>query len=97
MPLITPDPFAGAPGVAPLSPSAAAIEIAAADLRIPAAEIQVTAVEAVDWNDSSLGCPRSGMMYAQVITPGYRVTVLAGGKTYQVHMDTNGYGLICNR
>ncbi len=45
-------------------------------------------VEAVTWGDTSLGCPQPGMMYAQVMTPGWRVTVehAREGKRYDVHM-----------
>ena len=37
------------------------------------ADIRVTLVQRVEWRDSSLGCPKPGAMYMQVITPGYRV------------------------
>jgi len=32
-------------------------------------------VEAVDWLDSSLGCPKIGEVYAQVVTLGYNVNI----------------------
>ncbi|MDH7485450.1 MAG: hypothetical protein QHJ81_04145 [Anaerolineae bacterium] len=50
-------------------------------------EIEVQSVEAVEWPDTSLGCPQPGMMYAQVITPGYRILLRAGGQTYEYHSD----------
>jgi len=50
-------------------------------------EIEVQSVEAVEWPDASLGCPQPGMMYAQVITPGYRILLRAGGQTYEYHSD----------
>jgi len=50
-------------------------------------EIEVVMVEAVEWPDASLGCPQPGMMYAQVITPGYRILLRAGDKTYEYHSD----------
>jgi hypothetical protein len=59
----------------------------AGQLAIPAKEIQVLEVEAVEWPDASLGCPQPGMMYAQVITPGYRVRLRAGEATYTLHTD----------
>lgn len=48
-------------------------------------EIEVVSVEAVEWGDSSLGCPQEGMMYAQVITPGYRIVLSYEGETYAYH------------
>ena len=50
-------------------------------------DVEVQVVEAVEWSDASLGCPQPGMMYAQVITPGYRILLRAGGKTYEYHSD----------
>ncbi len=50
-------------------------------------EIEVQSVKAVEWPDASLGCPQPGMMYAQVITPGYRILLKAGDETYEYHSD----------
>ena len=50
-------------------------------------EIQVVKVEAVEWEDSSLGCPEEGKMYAQIITPGYQILLSAGGKEYDYRTD----------
>ncbi len=57
----------------------------AQELGVAAEEIQVAAVEAVDWPDASLGCPEEGMMYAQVITPGYRIQLRVDGNSYEYH------------
>ncbi len=77
------------------SPPLSAIEMQLADAAksfvadetgVAAADLTVAAMEAVDWPDSSLGCPEPGMMYMQVITPGYRITLEdADGTTYEVH------------
>ncbi|MBI3958511.1 MAG: hypothetical protein HY328_06855 [Chloroflexi bacterium] len=53
--------------------------------RSSAESVQVVSVEGVDWSDSSLGCPQAGMMYAQVITPGYKIVLESGGRTYEFH------------
>ena len=42
-------------------------------------------VEEVTWPDASLGCPEPGMMYAQVLIPGYRFKLQSGGKVYEYH------------
>lgn len=57
----------------------------AQELGVAAEEIQVAGVEAVDWPDASLGCPEEGMMYAQVITPGYRIELRVDGNSYEYH------------
>lgn len=54
--------------------------------------IKLVSTELVNWPDSSLGCPQPGMMYAQVITPGYRVTLESGDQTYEYH--TGGSRLV---
>ncbi len=41
----------------------------AAELGIAESSIRVQSVAAAEWPDASLGCPRKGMQYAQVITP----------------------------
>jgi len=45
-------------------------------------KIAVLGIEAVEWPDTSLGCPQSGKMYAQAITPGYRIILKVGGEQY---------------
>jgi hypothetical protein len=59
--------------------------------------IQLVSVEGVEWSDTSLGCPQPGMMYAQVITPGFRVMLEAGGQTYEYHTDTGNYVVLCQQ
>ena len=61
-------------------------------LGIAATTITVRSVEAVDWPDASLACPQPGMMYAQVITPGYRIVLEVDGKSYEYH--TGGGGIV---
>jgi hypothetical protein len=65
------------------------VQIAKEDLArrldLSLSEILVISVEAVDWPDTSLGCPQPGMMYAQVITPGYLIVLEAEGQTYEYH------------
>jgi glucose/arabinose dehydrogenase len=49
------------------------------------AAIAVVSSEAVEWPDASLGCPQPGLMYVQVVTPGYLVVLEAEGKRYEYH------------
>jgi hypothetical protein len=56
--------------------------------------IDVVRADAVEWGDTSLGCPQEGLFYAQVITPGYRVALKARGSVYQAHVG-GGRAVIC--
>ena len=66
-------------------------------LNVPPGQVAVERVEAVEWNDASLGCPQPGMMYAQVITPGFRVVATVNGQRKQVHTDRAGRAVVCDR
>jgi hypothetical protein len=59
----------------------------AQQLKIPVGQIEVARMEAVEWPDASLGCPKAGMMYAQVITPGYQIILSVQGKEYDYHTN----------
>ena len=59
-------------------------------------ELTVASVEEVEWSDSSLGCPQPDMMYMQVITPGYRITLERGGQQYVVHTDRGRRAVRCD-
>jgi CO/xanthine dehydrogenase Mo-binding subunit len=61
----------------------------AEELGIDPEIIHVRNVEAVEWPDSSLGCPKKGHQYTQVVTPGHRVRLEAEGRTYAVHVAGN--------
>lgn len=56
---------------------------------IAEAEIKVASLSSETWRDSSLGCPEPGKAYAQVLTPGYRIVLEAGGKSYEYHTDSS--------
>jgi len=97
-PLPTPKPETAAPGATP-APQPDNRDLALADLaaRLSVAPdaITVKAVESIDWPDASLGCPQPGMMYAQVITPGYRIVLEVDGKSYEYHADTQRHVVYC--
>jgi len=59
-------------------------------------DVTVIEAEAVEWPDSALGCPQAGMMYMQMITPGYRVTLEHDGQRYQVHTDDGRRAVRCD-
>lgn len=57
--------------------------------------ISVAKVEPVDWPDASLACPQPDTLYAQVVTPGYRILLLAQGQTYEYHTDRTSQVVLC--
>lgn len=65
---------------------------------LPIKNLTVDSAGPVQWPDSSLGCPQPGMNYMQMITPGYRVTILdtASGKTHSVHVGS-GHAIVCDK
>lgn len=66
-----------------------AVELARADLaerlKVPLDQVTVTSQTEQDWPDASLGCPRKGMMYAQVISNGSRLELDVAGRHYSYH------------
>jgi hypothetical protein len=68
---------------------------AAAHLGLTAADLRLERVEAREWSDASLGCPRQGVLYAQVVTPGYLVIISGGGKQLEYHTDARGRAVLC--
>lgn len=63
---------------------------------VEASAITVASAQPVEWRDTSLGCPVEGMMYAQVITPGYLIVLEANGQTYEYHASTT-HAVYCAR
>jgi len=96
----TPQPSQGTPEIGQSSPARWATQAAQEDvsrrLGLSPGEISVVSVEAVQWPDASLGCPQPGMMYAQVITPGFRVVLEAEGLTYVYHTDRSDQIVLCH-
>ncbi len=75
---------------------ARAIADLAETLEISEDEITLVETEATDWPDASVGCPEDGMMYAQVITPGYHIVLEANGQEYEYHTSLDPEGRIAN-
>lgn len=58
-------------------------------LNISEISINIESVNQIDWADSSLGCPKPGKMYAQMVTPGYLIKLKAGNQIYLYHAGLN--------
>jgi hypothetical protein len=54
------------------------------------ARVRVTHYEFVTWGDSSLGCPRAFAPAEHVKTPGFSVTIIAGGHVLDYRTDDVG-------
>ncbi len=65
----------------------------AAQLQISSDAVEVVAVEAVEWPDACLGAAGPDEMCAQVITPGYKITLAVAGQEYVYHTDAGPYWL----
>ena len=50
--------------------------------------------EGVQWSDASLGCPQEGLMYAQVITPGYKLVFDHAGTSHTIHTNSDGSHMV---
>ncbi|MCW5849829.1 MAG: hypothetical protein KIT87_07075 [Anaerolineae bacterium] len=83
----------------PLTELDQAVRAAQADLAqrlgIAAQSIQVAEATEVEWPNLALGCPEPGMMYGQVIVPGFRVVLKVGSQQYDYHGDRKGTMKLC--
>jgi hypothetical protein len=52
--------------------------------------VNIEDIEAVDFPDACLGVPNPVELCAQMITPGYRITIEADGESYVYHTDQTG-------
>ena len=74
---------------------AAAVEDLSEQTGVSPGQITLVSMEAVEWSDSSLGCPQPGFMYAQVITPGFKIVLEADGQEYTYHTDQGSNAVLC--
>ena len=78
-----------APGVLQ-SPIEAPESYLAQELNLPLDQINLTEMEPVQWSDACLGAPQPGELCAEVITPGYRLSLDTPEGIYQIHTDQTG-------
>jgi hypothetical protein len=91
-----PSPVVSVPAVARKAIGPAQTDLAKR-LNVPLDQVQLVSAEAVDWPDASLGCPQPDMMYAQVITPGFKLTFRVNGQQYTYHGDNSGRAFLCEQ
>jgi hypothetical protein len=64
-------------------------------LSISASQINLVEARDVVWPNSSLGCPEKGMVYAEILTPGYLVVLESDGNTFEYHGGFGGDIIYC--
>lgn len=72
-----------------------AISDLAQRLSISASQIKLVEAAPVVWPDSSLGCPQDGMVYTQVLTPGYLIRLKSGTQEFEYHANRGTYMIFC--
>jgi hypothetical protein len=60
-------------------------------------QIVTVKVEPAVWPDASLGCPKVGVAYIQVLTPGFVARLEAEGQQYLYHTDESEAVILCTR
>lgn len=54
-------------------------------LKIDEVEIELAEAQFVTWPNSALGCPEPDIMYTQALVPGYRIRLIANGRSHHFH------------
>ena len=68
----------------------------AARLNVQAAEITLVAMRRASWPDASLGCPRRGEQYAQVVTSGFVIELAHGDEVHTYHASPDR-AMLCGK
>ncbi len=72
-----------------------AMKTLAGSHKVVAADVRVVRVSRFNWPNSALGCPEPGVLYTQMIVPGYLVLLEHKGEVYRVHIGKDR-GVICD-
>lgn len=83
----------------PLTPLQRQVEFARADLArrlgVDGERIEVLLARNVTWRDGSMGCPKPGRGYAQVLTPGVQIRLGHGKRQFDYHGPRTGEPFLC--
>lgn len=82
-------------GEVPADHLAAVLSHASGIAGVDVSSLVVTRAEFVEWSDGSLGCPEPGMLYPQVVTPGYWVEVTHPGGVLDYRLTKDGAIRLC--
>lgn len=83
-------PLGEEPTELPIDVEMAVKEALSLETDIPAEEMEVVSARWTEWPDACLGLGEPDEQCAQVVTPGWQVTVRAGGQDYFVRTDEFG-------
>lgn len=74
---------------------AQAAQEAAAAANVAVEQVAIVRVQAASWPTPALGCPEQGMMYIQVVTPGYWLVLRAGEQEFDFRASERGDLKLC--
>lgn len=69
-------------------------DLIAGQLGIGADAVHLISLEAVDWPDACLGVQLPDIGCAQVVTPGFKIILEAGGRRFAYHTDAAGNSIL---
>jgi hypothetical protein len=75
----------------------ASVKDLAKKIGAPESDIAGVAQEDMTWPDSCLGCVKTGESCAQVLTPGYRITLRVRDATYEYHTNRTDRVRLCGQ
>jgi hypothetical protein len=61
---------------------------AANDFAVEPDDVRLVSYTARDWPSPALGCPEEDLLYPQVVTPGFLVTISVAGQPVDYHTDS---------
>ncbi len=92
LPLDTPAPTANE--TVPGGIEDAARKLLADELGVGEGDFTLDSSEGMGWSDASLVCPKEGFMYAQVLTPGYKLVFDLAGTSDAVHTNSDASHMV---
>ena len=64
-------------------------------LKVTNSEIELVSVEAVTWQDGSIGCPEPDRSYTQALVEGHRIVLDHGDRVYLYHSGAGRPPFLC--
>lgn len=71
------------------------LQDAATRLGVAQSALSVESIEPVEWPDAALGCPEESGVYAQVVSPGYRIIITGDSTSLEYHTGLNDAFATC--
>lgn len=89
--LVGTQPTSGSANAGSLLAALRARQVLVQELDVPSTSVMFVGAEHVEWPNACLGAARGNELCAQMITPGYRVTLEVNGETHVLHTDEAGH------